>query len=294
MSDTSHRSGGAAGSQVRRRELAGFLRSRRERVSPEQVGITHSGRRRTPGLRREEVAQLAGVGVTWYTWLEQGRDIHASDQVLAAVADTLHLDPYERAHLFTLAGAPVPPIERDSKAISPGIRSILTQLEPMPTMVTNARYDILACNRTYDRLVGGLDHLPFEDRNCGLLTFTSPQWRARHVDWEDTARRTVAQLRAGMATHITEPSWKTLIKRLRHESAEFAQLWQEHDVQAPENLTKNHLHPEVGLLRLEFTHLWYSQRSEIRMTIYVPADEQTWQRVRALHELATAVAPAVP
>jgi hypothetical protein len=96
-----------------------------------------------------------------------------------------------------------------------------------------------------------------------------------------------------MATHITEPSWKTLIKRLRHESAQFAQLWQEHDVQAPENLTKNHLHPEVGLLRLEFTHLWYSQRSEIRMTIYVPADEQTWQRVRALHELATADAPAV-
>ena len=101
---------------VRRHELAAFLRSRRERITPEQVGLPLSGRRRTPGLRREEVAQLAGVGVTWYTWLEQGRDINASEQVLAAIAATLLLDPYERAHLYTLAGQPEPPIARDCKA----------------------------------------------------------------------------------------------------------------------------------------------------------------------------------
>src|SRR5690349_24263039 len=101
---------------VRRRELASFLRSRRERISPEQVGLPAGGRRRTPGLRREEVAQLAGVGVTWYTWLEQGRDINASEQVLDAIAATLHLDPIERSHLYTLAGAAEPLIERHCKA----------------------------------------------------------------------------------------------------------------------------------------------------------------------------------
>src|SRR5437588_2620176 len=107
---------------VRRGELAAFLRSRRERITPEQVGLPPGGRRRTPGLRREEVAQLAGVGVTWYTWLEQGRDIHASDQVLAAIAATLQLDPYERAHLYTLAGQPEPPLTQDCRFVTDAMR----------------------------------------------------------------------------------------------------------------------------------------------------------------------------
>src|SRR5882757_10002649 len=107
----------ARGNAVRRQELAGFLRSRRERITPEQVGLPLVGRRRTPGLRREEVAQLAGVGVTWYTWLEQGRDINASDQVLLAISRTLRLDPHERAHLYRLAGAPVPDKEKDCQVI---------------------------------------------------------------------------------------------------------------------------------------------------------------------------------
>src|SRR6266508_4646290 len=117
---------------VRRRELAAFLRSRRERISPEQVGLPAGGRRRTPGLRREEVAQLAGVGVTWYTWLEQGRDINASEQVLDAIAATLHLDPIERSHLYTLAGAGQPIMEKQCSAISEPLRLTLRQLEPFP------------------------------------------------------------------------------------------------------------------------------------------------------------------
>jgi transcriptional regulator with XRE-family HTH domain len=272
--------------EVRRRELAAFLRSRRERISPDQVDLPVAGRRRTPGLRREEVAQLAGVGVTWYTWLEQGRDIHASEQVLAAIAATLRLDPYERVHLYTLAGHPEPPVKAECSAITDATRLMLGQLEPMPALVTNARSDILACNRTYDRLVGGLDRLPFEDRNTIVQAFTSPSWRARIVDWEDNAPRIVAQLRAAMAQHVAEPSWKCLLKRLRQASPEFEQMWNQHEVRAPQNFTKRYLSEEVGLLRFDYTQLWFGQRSEIKLSTYTPADEETWRKVRSLQALA--------
>jgi transcriptional regulator with XRE-family HTH domain len=273
---------------IRRRALAEFLRSRRERISPEQVGLPPGGRRRTPGLRREEVAQLAGVGVTWYTWLEQGRDIHASDQVLGAIAATLLLDPYERVHLFTLAGLPEPTVERDCRAIPPAIHTVLRQLEPLPALVANARLDILAHNRSYDRMVGGLDQLPFEDRNSLVQMFTNPQWRERAVDWTESAARMVGQFRASMAQHVAEPSWKCLVKRLQKESPEFAAMWLRHEVRAAENLTKRYRNAEVGLLRLDYTYLWLGQRSELRLTTYSPADEETAQRLQALHTLAIA------
>src|SRR5256885_414360 len=122
-----------------RGELATFLRTRRARLSPTDVGLPHTARRKTVGLRREEVAQLAGVGVTWYTWLEQGRDIKASEQVLDAIAATLQLDPQERAHLYTLAGAGEPLVEKQCRAISPSIGLMLRQLEPYPASVQNSR-----------------------------------------------------------------------------------------------------------------------------------------------------------
>jgi transcriptional regulator with XRE-family HTH domain len=271
--------------QLRRQELASFLRSRRERISPEQAGLPVAGRRRTPGLRREEVAQLAGVGVTWYTWLEQGRDINVSEQVLAAIAGTLRLDPYERRHLYTLAGHPEPPMDRDTKAIPSAILVMLGHLEPIPATVINARFDLLAYNRTYEQMVGGLDHLPFEDRNQLLQVFTSPRWRASTLDWEDAAVRLVGRFRAGMAAHAAEPSWKSLLARLRNESPDFERLWDQHEVRAPENFTKRYLHPEVGALKLDYTQLWFGERSEIKLTTYTPADEDTWAKVRLLQDM---------
>jgi transcriptional regulator with XRE-family HTH domain len=271
---------------VRRHELAAFLRSRRERISPDQVGLPFSGRRRTPGLRREEVAQLAGVGVTWYTWLEQGRDIRASEQVLGAIAATLQLDPYERAHLFTLAGAPEPPMQKQCKVITPAIQQMLRQLEPIPANVTNSRLDLLAYNRTYDEMVGGLDRIPFEERNTMLQAFTNAEWRSRIMDWEVAAPRIVAQFRAAMAQHVAESSWKCLVKRLREESPEFAALWQHHDVRPPENSAKRYRHPVVGILHLDFTHLWLGPRSEIKLTSYTAVDEDSRRRLEVLQERA--------
>jgi transcriptional regulator with XRE-family HTH domain len=263
---------------VRRRELAAFLRNRRERITPEQVGLPRGGRRRTPGLRREEVAQLAGVGVTWYTWLEQGRDINASEQVLEAIAGTLRLDPYERSHLFTLAGAPEPVREQECRAIPPGVHAMLAQLEPFPAVVGNARTDILACNKTYDWLMD-VSALPYADRNTMLQLFTNPAWRERLADWPDRLPRAVAQFRASMAGHVGEPAWKALVKRLRQESPEFGQLWRKHDVLPLTNLSKTFNHPEAGLLAFDYTHLWFGRRSEVRLTTYTPADELTAVRL---------------
>ena len=265
---------------VRRRELAGFLRSRRERITPDQVGLPHAGRRRTPGLRREEVAQLAGVGVTWYTWLEQGRDIKVSEQVLGAIAGTLRLDPYERSHLFTLAGAPEPPREKECRAIPPGVHTMLAKLDPLPAVVMNARTDILAYNRGYDFLMD-VSSLPVEEHNGTLQVFTNPEWRRRLPDWEDRAGQLVGQLRGAMASHVGEPAWKSLIKRLRRESPEFEACWLRHEVRPMRNLTKRFRHPDLGVLNFEYTYLWLGRRSELRMTTYTPVDEETATKLRS-------------
>jgi transcriptional regulator with XRE-family HTH domain len=165
--------------QVRRDELASFLRSRRERLRPEDVGLTPYGRRRTPGLRREEVAQLAGVGVTWYTWLEQGRDINVSTQVLEALARTLHFDRHEHAHLMALAGAPDATPLKQCPTVTPGVLTLLGQLDPSPAVVMNARRDLLAHNDAYLRIFPELLEVPAADRNLLWLLFTHPAWRRR-------------------------------------------------------------------------------------------------------------------
>ncbi|MGI8695364.1 MAG: helix-turn-helix transcriptional regulator [Mycobacteriales bacterium] len=270
---------------LRRRELGAFLRSRRERISPEQVGLPPAGRRRTPGLRREEVAQLAAVGVTWYTWLEQGRDITVSDQVLEAVSRTLMFDPHERSHLYTLAGSPQAAVGSECQVIRPAVQLLLDQVAPYPASVVNARMDILAYNRSYGRLVDDLDALAYQERNSLWLMFTKPQWREVMVDWDDSVRRLVAQYRAAMAEHVAEPAWKCLLKRLQLASPEFARRWDEHEVQAPENRTKRVLHKDVGLLNLDYTYLWFGQRLGTRMTTYTPADPETAVRLRRLQEL---------
>jgi transcriptional regulator with XRE-family HTH domain len=281
-----HRQAARHDQQLRRRELAAFLRSRRERIAPDDVGLPPASRRRTPGLRREEVATLAGVGVTWYTWLEQGRDINASPQVLDAVARTLLLDPNEREHLFRLADAPEVTTVSECQALQPTVQILLDQLCPYPACIRNARYDTLAFNGAYERLMGPLSTLPFEDRNALWRTFTSPHCRSVMIDWPEASRRMVAEFRAAMAEHVAEPAWKWLVSRLLAASPEFAELWERHEVAAPENLTKRILHPEVGLLRLNYTSLWLGQRLGTRMTTYTPADEESGERLRQLSQPA--------
>jgi transcriptional regulator with XRE-family HTH domain len=277
--------------RVRRGELGAFLRSRRARITPDQVGLPFNGRRRTPGLRREEVAQLAGIGVAWYTWLEQGRAINASEQVLAAISRTLRLDPHEHVHLFTLAGAPEPPSDSAGSAVTPSMRMMMTKLDPYPVVVRNARCDLLGHNRGYTWLMGDVDAIPLADRNLLVQCLLNPAWRARTLGWEANAQRIVAGFRAAMAEHVAEPSWKSLVKRLEAESPLFRQLWNEHDVTCEPVRTKRFRHPEAGLLTFTVEHLYAGRRSEITMSTYTPADEET--AVTVSRALAGRLSPPV-
>src|SRR4051794_291304 len=272
----------ATGTELRRRELGAFLRSRRERIAPEQVGLRPSRRRRTPGLRREEVAQLAGVGVTWYTWLEQGRDIRASAQVLDAIARTLQFDAHEHAHLFTLAGVSTNTVVDECVSLCRSGQPLVDQLEPSPACVLNARLDLLGFNRAYTSFFQDFDAIPLEDRNIMWLLFTHPAWRDVIIDRDEITRRVVAEYRAAMAEHLDEPAWKALVDRLHRASPEFTSVWERHDVQGAESKTKRALHPALGLLSFDYTNLWLGQRLATRVVAFTPADERTRERLELL------------
>ncbi|MFG1669141.1 helix-turn-helix transcriptional regulator [Streptomyces sp. Y7] len=274
-----------AASQIRRHELAAFLRHRREHITPEQVGLPRGSRRRTPGLRREEVAQLAAVGVTWYTWLEQARDIQVSVQVLDALARTLMLDPSERSHLFQLAGAVDPTPATACPSVTPAMRAVLEQLEPYPACLQNSRYDILAHNRTYGLLLCDLEAVPPEDRNCMILSYTHQDWQSSIVHLEETQRLMAARFRAAMAGHLGEPAWKMLLGRLRTESPEFREVWERHEVVSHRSKRKEFLNRHVGRILVDHTDLWLSPDVGPRMVTYVPADEESRVRLEKLHAL---------
>ena len=276
----------ADGGDTRRRELAAFIRSRRERLRPEEVGLPRSRRRRTPGLRREEVAHLAAIGVTWYTWLEQGRDINPSPQVLEAIARTLRLDSHERSHLLTLAGLPAAPPTDDYASLFPHARAIIEQLEPNPASVMNARWDVIAYNRTYASFFPDLESIPASDRNCLWLAFTHPEWRAALVDREETVSWMVAEFRASMAEHLDDPVWQSLVDRLLAVSAEFQHLWLRHDVRLTEGGSKRARHPQLGILTFDYTNLWLDRRSDTRVVVLTPSDETTARRLALLRRPA--------
>ncbi|MDQ0931065.1 helix-turn-helix transcriptional regulator [Streptomyces turgidiscabies] len=274
------------GSEIRRHELAVFLRSRRERISPEQVGLPRGRRRRTPGLRREEVAQLSAVGVTWYTWLEQARAIQVSEQVLDAIARTLLLDPSERAHLFQLAGAVDPSPAASCPTITPAIRELLRALDPVPACIQNSRYDIQAYNSTYSRLMGDLDAVPPEDRNLALLVFTNEEWRSSIVLLEETMRVMAAKLRVQQAAHLGDPAWKLMLRRLCAQSPEFCAIWDRYEVVSARGKTKQFRNPYVGVLTLDHTDLWLAPELGTRLVTLVPRDEESRERLEKLHMMA--------
>ncbi|POX47468.1 DNA-binding protein [Streptomyces sp. Ru71] len=284
--ETQHAPPAQRGTEVRRHELAAFLRSRRERIAPEQVGLPRGRRRRTPGLRREEVAQLSAVGVTWYTWLEQARDIQVSVQVLDALARALQLDASERAHLFQLAGAVDPSPAQSCPSVTPAVRSLLEQLEPVPAAIQNERYDIVGYNRTYGLLLCDLDAVPPEDRNCLILSYTNADWQSSIVHLEEAQRLMAARFRAAMAGHLGEPAWKLLLKRLRERSPDFCEAWDRHEVVAHRTKRKEFLNRYVGRLVVDHTDLWLGPEVGARMVTYVPADDETRARLEKLQQIA--------
>jgi transcriptional regulator with XRE-family HTH domain len=273
----------ASNGHPRRSELAAFLRSRRERIRPEDAGLAPGIRRRTAGLRREEVAQLSGVGVTWYTWLEQGRPINASTQVLDAVARTLKLDQPEREHLYRLAEVPeaAPAPEADLLAV-PEIQEILDGLTTLPASVVNERFDLLAWNAAFAALFPTVVSAPRAERNTLWLCFTHPACCHPYVNRADQLGRMVAQLRGAYGRHVGEPAWTGFVRRLQAASPEFGRMWAEHEVSSPASYQKIFRHPVHERLSLTTNSLAVLAAPGTRMVVYTPADDATRQAVASL------------
>jgi transcriptional regulator with XRE-family HTH domain len=273
----------------RRSELAAFLRSRRERITPEDVGLPGGQRRRTAGLRREEVAQLAGVGVTWYTWLEQGRPIRVSVQVLEAVARTLRFDAVERQHLFRLAEVPdaVAP-DGGGQLLRPEIRAILDGLSLMPASVVTERFDILAWNAAYTVLFPHIADIAPRDRNTLLYCFNRTACCSAIENRTDQRAALVAQLRAAYGHHIGDPAWTGFIRRMGAASSEFAAMWATQDVAQPAYHAKVFRHPLYPRLEMTSTSFAVQAAPGTRMVVYTPADDAT----RAAMELLVAADPS--
>jgi transcriptional regulator with XRE-family HTH domain len=268
----------------RRAELGEFLKARRARRSPEEFGMAPGSRRRTPGLRREEVALLAGVGVTWYTWLEQGREINASTQVLDAVARTLRLDQAEREHLYRLAEATPLRTEGARGAVPDSIREIVMSLDPLPASLINARYDTLVSNDAAEDLFWEWHTLPCIHKNTLWCCVTEPSARGKLVEYDCHVRYLVARLRAAYSGHIGDPEWEEDIRRLSSLSREFTEIWSRHEVAKPQPRTITYLHPSAGTLRLAVSELAVPDLPETRINVYTPADADSRARLPLTRE----------
>lgn len=258
----------------RNRELGAFLRARRENLDPARIGLPRGGRRRTPGLRREEVAQLANVSASWYTWLEQGRPVNPSAQVLHAIAEALQCSETETRHLLSLAGvAQAPAKGRECTRLSAASQAILDRLEPFPAVIQSARFDILGFNAAYCRLIGiDLATIPEGDRNCIYLAFTRPAWRARLADWDTSMPHLVAAFRAAMADHLDDPAWNADLQRYLSVSAEFRATWQRYEVSNVENQLKRFRRADGSVVALQQMNWWSAPRNGERLLVYVPLE----------------------
>ncbi|MGW6740906.1 helix-turn-helix transcriptional regulator [Streptomyces sp. NPDC055025] len=286
MSDFS--SGAGAGGNT---ELREFLRSRRARITPEEAGLSpQPGTRRVPGLRREEVAQLAGVSVDYYVRLERGRTTNVSESVLDAVARALRLDDTERGHLYAVARPtrarrrPLPP-----QRVRPGLYRVLETVGDAPAMVLGRRMDVLATNRLARALFTDFDALPHRERNMVRYLFLDESARELYLDWESSARGSVASLHLYAGRHPDDPLLAELIGELSLRDQDFRRWWADHDVLRRTHGTKRYHHPVVGDLDLEYEAL--TPAADPEQTLGLHTAEPGSPSEQALRLLASWTAP---
>lgn len=257
-------------------ELAAFLRSRRERLDPRDLGLpSRRQARRTPGLRREEVAELAGVSVDYVVRLEQGRGLHPSADVVEALARALRLTPVERAYLFDLARQRPRGADQPATTAAPPLARLVAGLSPLPAMLMNHRFDILAWNREMARLLLDFDTLPPVRRNSMWLCLMHPETRALYVDRERVMREGIAHLRAAWAAHPEDRALTDLITECIARDEEFARLWAERDIEVNGRGHKMMRHPDVGVLAVHFEVLAPLQDPDQRLVIFRAADDES-------------------
>ena len=267
-----------------RSELAAFLRARRGRLQPADVGLPADpvpGRRRTPGLRREEVAELSGVGLTWYTWLEQGRKIPASPQVIEALARALRLSADEHRHLRELAGltASAPASGGDAQ---PRLQRLVDAVAPNPASVYDVHFDYLAWNEPYRRIRHDPAGLAAGRRNLLWMMFTDSENRARLTTWDRAARALLSQFRAAAGRHPGDPRFAELVAALTEASPQFRDWWAEYPVRYFRPARIRIRHPQAGRITLEMFQLRLEDDPGLLQVLLVPADPASRDRVAAL------------
>jgi transcriptional regulator with XRE-family HTH domain len=272
-------------------QLGTYLRDRRAKLDPKAFGIS-SERRRTPGLRREEVAQRANISATWYTWLEQGRGGVPSADVLDRIARALALTPVEREHLFLLAqGRPPEAHYRETERVTPRLQRLLDRLEVSPAVVRTATWDVVAWNRAAAAVLTDYSRLEAAQRNILRLVFSDARVRAAQPQWESVARFVVATFRADAARSGAMNRVKPLVDELCRVSPEFAAMWRRNDVEAHAEGVK-HLHnPVAGVIGLEYSSFAVDGRADLTMVVYNPATPDDVERIRSLVEAQAASSP---
>ncbi len=260
--------------------LGAYLRDRRAKLDPAAFGL--SGRRRTPGLRREEVASRANISPTWYTWLEQGRGGAPSAEVLERIACALMLTDVEREHLFLLGLGRPPEIRyRASEGVTPRLQRVLDALEFSPAIVKTATWDIVAWNRAAAVMLTDYAALPPERRNVLRLIFLDPRARAAQVDWDGVARFVVAAFRADAARAGATEAVQVLVDELSRLSPEFAAMWRDNDVRGYGEGIKHIHHPIAGPITFEYSAFAVDGRPDLGMVVYNPATPADAERIRA-------------
>ncbi len=279
---------------IRRKELADFLKNRRQRLTPEAVGLPGSNgiRRRSSGLRREEVATLAGISLHWYTALEQGRDIRVSDSVLESLARVLHLEQDERVHLYILANRNAP-LESSSEATTtmqadPELALIVNQFGHMPAYAIDGQWNLLKWNEAASKMFGGFNHICEKSgmKNFIYLLFTDPELRNKFVDWETSAAMLVAAFRTAYARRMENPCVNVIVEDLEEESAEFAEMWKRHDVRSLRENQFRLVHPAVGELDVRSNAFYAAGYEDVTLVVYTPATVVDEEQLRKLDEVS--------
>jgi transcriptional regulator with XRE-family HTH domain len=265
-----------------RKALGAFLRTMRARVEP--ANGARAKRRRVRGLRREEVAAAAGISLTWYTWLEQGRPVRVSATTLRAVGRALRLGPTERAHLSRLASAAMGNGKRltVTREASDALEALVDSLAPNPVYVVNGVWDVVYRNRAADLVFGDFDREPGMTDNVLRRLLLDPEWRELFADWESVAESAIAQFRAATGHLVGQPMWQRFVERLSKESPWFAERWSAQVVRPSVSYTKIVRHATAGRLTMLYASLAPSgEPADVRMILYSPADPETSRRTLA-------------
>lgn len=262
--------------------LGSYLRDRRAKLDPAAFGFPRE-RRRTPGLRREEVAQRAHISSTWYTWLEQGRGGAPSARVLDRIARALMLTDVEREHLFLLGLGHAPEVRyRKDEGVTPRLQRVLDALELSPALVRTATWDVVAWNRAATVMLTDYGSVPPEQRNILRFMFLDPRVRAAQYDWGSVARMVVAAFRVDAARAGAAAQVEPLVEELCRRSPEFKALWRDNDVRSHGEGTKHMRHPVIGALAFEYSAFAVDGRPDLNMVVYNPATPADVEKIRSL------------